>query len=435
MAPPSFGELPRLDSLDTLRGVAVLGILLLNICGSGLAFGYADPSVIGGDTGANLAAWIVTSLFFEGSMRGVFSLLFGAGVVLLTNRLDTRESSAEVARIYYRRTFWLIVFGLVNAYILLFAGDILYAYGVVGLALYPLRRLSGRALIVLGITVLALLTYKLGVLDYERALARESAANVALEAQARGELISSAQQSDIDIWREIVSGAKPSPAVIEETAVAMRGGWSSAFEATLPDILYFQTTGFVPDGLLDALGLMLIGMGLLKFGVLTAQASARFYWTMLMLGYVIGLAINVWEVTYIMDRDFAFLAFERTSITYTAGRVAIAAGHVALVMLVCKYGVLRRVRARLAAVGQMALTNYLAQSVIQLFVFTGVGLGLFAALERAELYYVVAITWAVQLAWSPLWLARFRFGPAEWLWRSLTYWSPQPMRKAAPQAA
>ena len=87
-----------------------------------------------------------------------------------------------------------------------------------------------------------------------------------------------------------------------------------------------------------------------------------------------------------------------------------------------------RARARLAAVGQMALTNYLTQSIFQTLVFTGIGLGLFGRLERAELYYVVVAIWIVQLVWSPIWLRHFRFGPAEWLWRSLTYWKRQPMR-------
>lgn len=425
----------RFESLDTLRGVAVLGILLMNICGAGLAFGYLDPSILGGDTGANLVAWIIANLFFEGSMRGIFSILFGAGVVLLTSRLGTREPAAELARIYYRRTFWLIVFGLVNAYGLVFAGDILYAYGIVGVLLFPLRRLPARMLIVLGLATLALLTYKSGVLDYRHTLDSRSAAETAIAAQSTGERISAEEQAAIDAWRQIESGAKPSPATIEEMTADMRGDWLSALNASLPDIIYFQTAGFIPDGFLDALGMMLLGMGLLKLGVLTAQASTRFYVLTLVLGYTVGLAINAWEVTWIMNRNFDFMAFERTSITYAAGRLAMAAGHIALVMLVVRAGALRSLRVRLAAVGQMALTNYLAQSAIQLYVFTGVGLGLFAALERAELYYVVAIVWALQLFWSPLWLARFRFGPAEWLWRSLTYWSPQPMRRAAAQPA
>ena len=147
----------RIETLDVLRGVAVLGILMMNIPGFAIAFeGVADPFEAVGSSIWDKITFIGSEVLFEGTMRGLFSLLFGAGVVLLTSRIEQRAGTRETRRIYYRRNIWLIVFGLVHAYLLLWRGDILFVYGVVALVLYPMRNLRPRTLIVIGIAVLAL---------------------------------------------------------------------------------------------------------------------------------------------------------------------------------------------------------------------------------------------------------------------------------------
>jgi uncharacterized protein len=424
----------RLSSLDTLRGVALLGILLMNICASGLAFGYNDPSVIGGSTGANLYAWIVTNLFFEGSMRTIFSMLFGAGVLLLTDRVE-QASGRSPAGIYYRRTAWLIIFGLVDAYLFLWFGDILYSYGVAGLLLYPLRKLKARTLIILGVAALAILTAKDGIYDYYHNVELSQQATIAAEIRAAGGELDDEQQKGLAEWSSVTLFAKPSQEAIEDFTKGVRGGFLDVFHAFLPVNVYFQFIDFIPNGLLDVLGMMLLGMGLYRLGMFSAAWSMRAYVLTLTLGYGIGVLVNVWETREIMRANFDFLAFEKTNMTYDVGRLGTGMGHIALVMIVCKLGWWPRARARLASVGQMALTNYLTQSIIQGLVFTGVGLALFGRVERAQLYLIVLAIWIVQLAWSPIWLRHFRFGPAEWLWRSLTYWKLQPMRIAVPAAA
>jgi uncharacterized protein len=424
----------RLTALDTLRGVALLGILLMNICGSGLAFGYNDPSVIGGATGANLYAWIITNLFFEGSMRTIFSMLFGAGVLLLTDRAE-RASGRSPASIYYRRTAWLIIFGLVDAYLFMWVGDILYSYGVAGLLLYPLRKLSARTLIILGVASIAVLTIKDGVYDYYRNVELHERAGQAADVRAAGGVLDDEHQQALAEWSAETAFAKPSEEAIQTYTTGIRGGFMDVLHANLPILLYFQFIDFVPNGLLDVLGMMLLGMGLYKLGMFSGSWSMRAYVATLAIGYGIGILVNAWEVREILRANFDFMAFEKTNMTYDLGRLGTGIGHIALVMIVCKLGLWPRAQARLAAVGQMALTNYLTQSIIQTLVFTGVGLALFGRLERAELYYVVLAIWILQLAWSQLWLRYFRFGPAEWLWRSLTYWKLQPMRIDIPAAA
>ncbi|MDO8898490.1 MAG: hypothetical protein Q7V19_12645, partial [Bacteroidales bacterium] len=136
----------RIDSLDVIRGIALLGILLMNINGMGLPFAYSDPTIAGGADGLNLKVWIVNNMLFEGTMRGLFTLLFGAGVILLTSRLEKSGAGITTADIYYRRTLWLLLFGIVNVYVLLWHGDILYPYAIFGLMLFPFRNASVKKL-------------------------------------------------------------------------------------------------------------------------------------------------------------------------------------------------------------------------------------------------------------------------------------------------
>src|SRR5262249_35868540 len=147
-APTAFAPVTnqeRIVSIDTLRGVALLGILLINIIVFGLpGSAFSIPINAGGHTGLNLAFWYANQIFFEDKMRALFSMLFGAGVVLLTQRVEGRGLRSR--GVYYRRTLWLVVFGLLHAYFI-WIGDILYSYGVAGLILFPLRKLRPAALL------------------------------------------------------------------------------------------------------------------------------------------------------------------------------------------------------------------------------------------------------------------------------------------------
>jgi uncharacterized protein len=150
---------------------------------------------------------------------------------------------------------------------------------------------------------------------------------------------------------------------------------------------------------------------------------------MMVLGYGIGLSVNYYETSLILDNNFSIPAFHKAGMTYAVGRIAVSFGHIGLVMLFCKSNVLGFLKNSLGAVGRMALTNYIMHSVICAFVFTGIGFSLFGQLQRYELYYVVVSIWVFQLIISPIWLKYFRFGPLEWLWRSLTYKKKQPFRR------
>ena len=174
-------------------------------------------------------------------------------------------------------------------------------------------------------------------------------------------------------------------------------------------------------------GMMLIGMGLFKLGVLTLERRTALYLAMVVGGYAIGLATNTWETKHIIDGGFSARAFTEVTTTYDLGRLGMTVGHLGLLLLFVRSGILRPVRRAFAAVGRMAITNYLMHSAICLVLF--ILMGWYGQLERHQLYYVVFAIWAFQLVFSPLWLRYFKFGPVEWVWRSLTYLKPQPMRR------
>jgi uncharacterized protein len=417
----------RISSLDVLRGVGLLGILLMNITGFGLPLAYNDPTNAGGAEGPNLLAWGAASMFFEGTMRGIFSMLFGAGVILLTSRAEARGGGIKVADIYYRRLLWLMLFGILHGYLLMWPGEILYLYSVIGMLMFPFRNMSAKGLMLFGCALL-LIPASLNVVDYVglkqlRAEAFESYGMV-----ARGMVLDEDRLASIEEWNDEYESANPSPEKLDGIVEGHRGGYWTALSSIAPIVYDHQSVWAYEWGYTDVGGLMLLGMALLRLRVLTAERSYRFYLAMVLLGYGIGLPVNYYEMRLVIDGGFGPMAFAQSWVTYDLGRIPTMLGHTGLVLLVCKAGLFGWVTAGLAAVGRMALTNYVMHSAICMFVFTGVGWGLFGSLQRFELYYVVLGCYVANVVFSTLWLGYYRFGPLEWLWRSLTYWKRQPLR-------
>ena len=177
----------------------------------------------------------------------------------------------------------------------------------------------------------------------------------------------------------------------------------------------------------DALGCMLLGMALYKLGVFQGERDPRFYRRLVLFGLSIGLLVNAAEVWGKISSGLSLQWVAAVPVpTGDIGRVALALGYLGILVLVCRTGAWTALRDRLAAVGRMALTNYLMHSALAFLVFHSIGFGLWNQLQRYELYLVVFAIWTIQLIVSPWWLSRFRYGPAEWLWRVGTYGSMQP---------
>jgi uncharacterized protein len=418
-APAPVSPSERLASVDVLRGVALLGILSINIW----IFGLPElvlyvPSAWGGFSGLDRFAWLTTYLLCEQKMMSIFSLLFGAGLVLMDGRARARGTS--LAGVYYRRVFWLLVIGLLHAY-LLWDGDILVSYALCGFLLYPFRRLRPAWLISLGIVVFL--------------LAIPFTAGLGLLAQWSRDVTGPDGRGGTPWQREIRAAIddslpeQPDQKKLQEEIDVHRGGYGPLFVWRARNNAELQTAGFVVWAGPRAGGLMLIGMGLMQLGVFAAARSYRFYLCLVALGYGLGFPLVAWGVHRLLAHDFDMVQEMTIDGQFNyAGSLFVALGHVGVVMLICKAGLLPWLRGRLAAVGRMALTNYLAQTLICTALFDGWGLGLYGRLGRVQLLGVVACVWLVELAWSAPWLRHFRYGPAEWLWRSLTYWRWIPLR-------
>jgi uncharacterized protein len=428
--PVSSGE--RYFAVDVLRGFALLGILAMNIVDFGWPWAaYGNPMRGGGFEGLDKGIWFFNHLVFEQKMMTIFSMLFGAGLVLMDQRALAR--GAKIGRVYYRRVLWLLVIGLVHSY-LIWMGDILVLYAECGLLLYPFRNLRPRTLIPLGILcLLVLVPINLGfaaMADYMKAAAKR------VEAQkAAGQKPDRNDEQLAEGWNNGFSEyVSPTPAQeLKEwnrDLKTYRGDYRGIVRSRRGMLIFIQTIGFFLFGMgFMAIGRMLIGMGLMKLGVFSAARSRRFYSVMLALGYGIGLPLMVYDALELIRHRFSHdYGFHGGKFYNAFGSVVVALGHVGLVMLIVQSGALTWLTTRLAAVGRMALSNYLTHSIVCTTLFYGYGFGLFGTINRTGLLAIVLIIWVSQLVLSPIWLQHFRFGPAEWLWRSLTYGQPQPMR-------
>lgn len=418
----------RISSVDILRGFALLGILLMNIIEFALPINASyNPAVAGGSTGANLALWIFQYVLVDGKMRAIFSMLFGAGVVLLTSQTEKSGGATHVADIYYRRILWLLLFGVIHAYVLLWPGDILYPYALCGLLLYPLRKLSPRSLIIAGLLVLAVLVPK-HLLEAHEINAMHAKAAETERVIASGQEPTQEQQKAQEQWQEKLKERKPDQAHIAENIKTMRGSYPAIFKFFVGLTTNLQSVFFYRWGFWDVAGMMLLGMGLFKLGVFSAVRSRRFYALMAVFGYGIGIPLNAYVAATLLASNFDVLRALTLATTYDVGRLAIALGHISILLLVYKAGLLKWLTSRLAAVGQMALSNYVMHTVICTLLFYGYGFGLFGQLQRVQLFGVVLAIWSFQLIVSPIWLRYFRFGPVEWVWRQLTYQQRLPLR-------
>ncbi len=415
-APATGAE--RIETLDTIRGVALFGILLVNIVGFGLPEAYDDPTNAGGAEGAPLYVWLATQLFVEGTQRSLFALLFGAGVILLTSRLEARGAGIEVADIYYRRSIWLVVFGMVHAYLLLWDGEILYHYGILALFLFPLRRALPRTLMALGVGAL-IISFAGNLAEYVelRDIAAES--EEAWTIVDAGRKPTEGQADAMEAWEQELEDAKPNDEALQQAIDEHTGSYWAFMKANASEVVESQSSEFYRSIFLDVFSMMVFGMALFKLGLLTERVPPKTYWLMMLVGYGVGLTANIYEARMVLDADFGVLAFAEANVTYDVGRVGVTAGHLGFLLLWCRSGRAGWLKRQLAAVGRMALTNYVMHSVICLVVFSGIGL--YGRLDRHELYLVVAFICLSQLMVSPIWLRHYRFGPLEWVWRSLTY--------------
>lgn len=382
-------------SIDAVRGFAVLGILLMNIVGMGLpSFAYIDPTYAGGATGADLWTWAVNNVLTDGKMRALFTMLFGASTVLIADRAAA-GSGLSPAATHYRRMLWLFLIGLVHAVFFWF-GDILVPYAIAGLVIFPFRKLSVRTQFAVGaVILLALLTKNVLSTDV----------------------------------------LAPPPGAKAAELAGFRGGVLDAAQARLNMLMLFYLVVHPFDSIPEAIGQMFIGMALFRVGFFTLGWSTRAYSITIALGYLLAAPLTAVLAWRIAASGFEPKVLHGLEAWQQIGRPFIGLAHAAVLLLIIRAGAFVALTDRLAAAGRMAFSNYLMTSILTSLVFCGYGLGLYGTLSRFQLLWVVVGVWAFILLWSKPWLARFQYGPFEWIWRSLVQWKPQPFRKLPSTAA
>lgn len=400
---PTLGT-DRIASIDVLRGVALLGILLLNVRTFAMpGAGYFSPVALGAPSDLDMSVFAVINVAFEAKFMTIFSLLFGVGIVLFTSRLEARTGRS--ASLHYRRMWWLLVIGLAHAW-LIWWGDILVPYALCGMLVWPLRRVWPWLQGVLGLLLLGIGTLVIWGSGYGMQLAPPEAAV------------------------ETLTMIRPPPEIIAQEDAAWGGSWLDQMPLRAKNAATMETFLFAWYMLWRVTGLMLIGMALFRSGLLSLARSPWVHAIAAVLALGIGLPLAWRTFSLNQGDDWATLdAIFGNTIPNYWGSFLGGLGWMALWLLVCRLVTFTWLNGLLAAVGRMALTNYLLQSILCSVIFYGWGIGLYGRLGYAEQLLVVAVVWTAQIAWSAPWLRAFRFGPAEWAWRSLTYWGLQPMRR------
>ena len=386
----------RILALDLLRGVALAGILIMNIQSFSMpSAAYINPTAYGDLTAWNKWVWIISHLVASGKFMSIFSILFGAGVLIFIENAISRGDHA--ARLHFRRMGWLLLFGMIHGY-LLWSGDILVCYSLCGMLIWFFRNRSADRLLRAAF-IFFLIPMLLGIL-WAFTMPFWDAGSV---------------ESMLETWSP---DAKSISLIVER----MRGGWLEQMKVRVPHTISMQTTVFMAETAWRVISMMLLGMFLLKREVLTAKRSRSFYTRMTLIGLFSGYllsAIGVW-MNFHKGWTLEYSMFLGGQFNYV-GSLAVALGYIGLLMLIVKSDRFQVFTRAFSALGRTAFSNYIFQTLICTLIFYGTGLGLFGSVERKYHLLIVFGIWILQILLTTLWLNRFRQGPLEWLWRRLSY--------------
>ena len=403
----------RIVTLDIVRGVAVMGILAMNIVAFAMPFqAYMNPAAFGSESAADYASWAFNFVFIDGKMRGLFSFLFGASMLLVIERAET--SGRSPARVHYARMVWLLVFGLLHFYFIWF-GDILAGYAQVGMIAYLFRRLQPKTLVRIGIGLVVVQTllfclFALGAF-YLQAAASQPDASVGVIQQWQG------------MEREM---GVPTPQALSAKMAMFLGAYGPIAAHRLGDWYEPFTTLFFFGW--ETLAYFLFGMALLKTGFFRGTWEPARYRRLLLIGYGIGIPVYS-ALAYLLLRDgFSLPMVMACAMAATVPfRPLMVIATASLIILATRKG--GALVDRISAAGRAAFTNYLGTSIILTTFFYGYGGGIYGSLTRIQLWLVVFAMWGVMLLWSKPWLDHFRYGPFEWLWRSLARGRIEPISR------
>lgn len=417
------GGKERNKALDITRGFAVLGILLVNIYFaaaplSSVSFLFLKPDV----SPADVEAWTFMQVGLIGVSRGLFSLMFGAGMMLLLDRLSDRFEGKKLRNFFFRRMGILYVIGLIHVFGFMWFGDILNVYALCGIMLYYFRNATTRKLVIFavifGLMASAMtLAMPVGLSLYDQAI----------EAQEAGQELDEDQIAMIEAFDPMMNPVKLMEADADFTE-KMLGDFSTTYLAIAGLSVQFLMINFIMV-LWDSLFMMVIGIWMYRKGWLTCEASTATYIKMIVIGFGVGLGMRgywfyeFWQLGYSFDYAMLNMLWAQPT------RLFIAVGVIGAVQLFYRAAFGATIKQGIACVGQMALTSYMTHSIVFIILFYGIGFGLYNSLSGWTIFGIGLLVFVAQMIVSPIWLKHFRFGPVEWIWRSLTYGKKQPLKR------
>jgi uncharacterized protein len=428
----------RILSLDVLRGIAVMGILLSNIQvlgGVSVGIGTSLKPIFSGPYATlNTVLYFLQQVFYANKTRSLLEFIFGASAFLLLTRLEQRGGYRRAAAIFFRRYGWMAILGLCHSYFL-WNGDFLFPYAVSALVfLYWASRFSNRTLIVFGLllatipSTIALLAYRHGYSDAIRGGRVVLATVERTTGITPGPSLIHAEAE----WAQNLMPSAKTRAALDKAAKAGQSPYGARFHQPISAFtkqeLFFAWTGSA-----DIIGMMMLGIVLLRNGFLTGALPARIYVRTALAGLLTGIPIGLYCAWQIIRDHFAPEAVNCWyCFSNLTTRIPMVLGMTALLLLWIRSGRARFLSRVFSAVGQTALSNYLMTSVICQWIFAWGPRKLYGELEYFQLYLVVLGVWAFNLIFSTLWTRHFALGPIEWVWRSLSYWKLQPIRRGVP---
>lgn len=465
------GKSSRILSIDVLRGLAILGILIISIWEFGGFTNNRQVFFRTGTHGGNYNLLSAVTILFEGKMRALLCIVFGACIILFMSR-KTSSSNLSVPDLYIRRSLWLLVFGIFNAVVLLWPGDILFHYAVLGILLFPFWRMSTKGLFIAAIITTLIYCGKnywnfaddqraynkfVAVTAIEKKFASSDTAtklkidsllalkskdplsstlvNDPLLARHKNDTLTSQQAKDKGAWEGMVKGLKYDSTADGRENKAMRStNYAKTWNHLIGRTQFKESYWLYRTGIWDIGSMMLLGMALIGFGFFGQGFSAKKYLLIAIPCLVIGLALG-WFRNYYYDLKLADYAkyMDKNFIPYDQffpiERFLLAVSYASIIILLLRVKFMNWVWRCLSAVGRMAFTNYFLQTILCTFFFYGYGIGAFGRLSQWQLYFTVIEIWLLQIAFSVIWLRFFTMGPVEWLWRWLMYGKKPPFKK------
>ncbi|MCL6684524.1 DUF418 domain-containing protein [Sphingomonas alba] len=425
----------RIASLDVIRGLAILFILFMNIPVMGgyefILFDERYPTW----TNADWWTTFIRMTWMDGTQRGLLELLFGAGILIMARRAMEPDGPVAVADLHYRRNIWLALFGLANAFLLMWFGDILLVYGLAAVFLFPFRKLGPKALCGLASIFLVALTLN-GLGDYRESQAKHDKLEQIQTAQASGKKLNEADKKALQDdrkqvldWIQLPAQNAEAKKKIADADKARHSTFAAYWTAQFDGWKFVMGWFWIIEA--EIVATMLIGMAFYRWGIIQGKAKQSTYWALLLVGYGAGMwlrgSVEWYKLAHIRGPHWEWILTD-------IARLLVTFGHVGLIQLILTSSLGRRLLSPFQAAGRMPLTVYLGTSFLMMWIlFAPWGLNMFGVWGQAKLMAVAAVVIVAELIAANLWMRSYDNGPMEWVWKSLAYQRREPFRKARQQ--